>query len=193
MFMPYSTAITFIESKKSWIRKHLVKQVEIGHGSYIGKMHQISVSKHNKADVKTRVSNNVIYISIPSGSRVSDQTVQEKIRKAAHRALKIELQSIIIPRLQDISYEFSLPFNDVHVKTMKSRWGSCDSKRNITLNTYLPQLDWELINYVLTHELVHTIEMNHSAAFWKKVGEIIPEYKELRKRLKTMHPLVYEQ
>ncbi|MBR3058744.1 MAG: DUF45 domain-containing protein [Clostridiales bacterium] len=72
----------------------------------------------------------------------------------------------------------------VTIKHMSSRWGSCSSSGNISLNYFLSELDEPLREYVFIHELSHLYQMNHSPLFWSKVGERCPDYKSRRKALK---------
>ena len=66
----------------------------------------------------------------------------------------------------------------------KSFWGECFAKRGELKFSYrLFEKDRELIRYVVVHEFAHFIEPNHSSRFWAVVAEIVPDYKELRKRL----------
>jgi predicted metal-dependent hydrolase len=65
-------------------------------------------------------------------------------------------------------------------------WGSCHSRGVIRLNWRLIQKPLDLVDYVVAHELSHLIEMNHSAAFWRTVERVYPDYKAARKRLRTL-------
>lgn len=70
------------------------------------------------------------------------------------------------------------------VRNMTSRWGSCSGKGNISLNVHLLDVEPELFEYVLIHELSHLYYMNHSQAFWNQVARYCPDYKEKRKALR---------
>jgi len=68
----------------------------------------------------------------------------------------------------------------------KSFWGECFAKRGELKFSYrLFEKDREIIRYVVVHEFAHFIEPNHSSRFWAIVAEIVPDYKELRKRLNS--------
>ena len=66
---------------------------------------------------------------------------------------------------------------------MKSRWGSCSSKNNISLNIGLVNLPIDLQEYVMIHEFVHTMIKNHSSDFWNMLESILPNSKQLNRRL----------
>jgi predicted metal-dependent hydrolase len=77
----------------------------------------------------------------------------------------------------------------IRINSAKTRWGSCSKRTGAaTLN-----FSWrlclatdEVIDYVVVHELAHIREMNHSAAFYAIVRQVIPNYDELRRQLRLL-------
>ena len=71
------------------------------------------------------------------------------------------------------------------VRYMKTRWGVCNTKKNvITLNTELIKYEKDLLDYVIIHEMCHFFVGAHNHEFWDLVAKAYPNYKEARKRLK---------
>ncbi len=87
-------------------------------------------------------------------------------------------------RLQYWSDAMQLLPSSLKVKTYKSRWGSCDRRQRITLNSRLIMASAEIIDYVIIHELCHMLEMNHSPAFWSHVKRYCPDYQMRRRWLR---------
>jgi predicted metal-dependent hydrolase len=75
---------------------------------------------------------------------------------------------------------------EIKLSNAKTRWGSCTSRGVVRLNLQLIKLPQYLIDYVVVHELSHLHEMNHSAAFWRVVGSVCPDYVRLRSELKAV-------
>lgn len=83
-------------------------------------------------------------------------------------------------------FDRKIPYPTLTIRKMTSRWGVCNSKLvRVTLNLELMKKDISCLDYVIVHELSHFIEMNHSSHFWKVVGANYPNYKEVRKIMKS--------
>lgn len=89
-------------------------------------------------------------------------------------------------RLEILSAKLGISTPPLKLSNAQSRWGSCSSQGNIRLNWRLLQAPPHIINYVVSHELAHLKEMNHSANFWAVVESIYPEYKVAEKELKLI-------
>jgi predicted metal-dependent hydrolase len=106
---------------------------------------------------------------------------QAVLRKwLAHRAHRE-----LTPWLRQLGYELDLPCRRISVRGQKTRWASCSSDKDISLNYKLLFLPKPLVHYVLVHELCHTVHMNHSDQFWALVGDKLPDYKQWATELKT--------
>ena len=71
----------------------------------------------------------------------------------------------------------------IKIDKMCNRWGSCNTKKEITYNYLIVTLPMELIDYIVVHELCHIYHMNHDRSFWRKIGSIMPDYKKRMKML----------
>ncbi|MCD8095385.1 MAG: M48 family metallopeptidase [Ruminococcus sp.] len=72
----------------------------------------------------------------------------------------------------------------ITIKRMTSRWGSCSSNQNISINLDVVCFEQRCIEYVVVHELCHLKYMNHSDDFWRLVSSCFPDYKEIREIMK---------
>lgn len=105
---------------------------------------------------------------------------QAVLRKwLAHRAHRD-----LTPWLRQLGFDLDLPCRRISVRGQKTRWASCSSQKDISLNYKLLFLPRPLVHYVLVHELCHTVHMNHSANFWALVEEKQPNYRQWNAELK---------
>ena len=81
---------------------------------------------------------------------------------------------------------FKSEINKITLRYTQSRWGSCSTKKNISLSSKLLLAPKEVLDYVIVHELAHTYEMNHSKKFWDKVASVMPDYNIYEKMLKEV-------
>jgi len=90
------------------------------------------------------------------------------------RILKKEAKLFLSKRLLELADEFGFRINKIQIRSQSSRWGSCSSEKNISLNWKLFLVPPFVCDYVLLHELVHTEHLNHSQNFWNRLSEVCP-------------------
>lgn len=96
-----------------------------------------------------------------------------------------ELEKRVKPILERYMQQTNLAPKKWKIKDIKYAWGSCSSKKNITLNAKLAKKSDKIIEYVVLHELCHLKHMNHSKDFWNLIETYMPDYKARRKELKN--------
>ncbi len=114
---------------------------------------------------------------------------EKNILKCYDDFYKNYAKKYLAQRLEHFASVMGLEYTEVKFRKMKSRWGSCNSKRVITLNTQLMKIKPELIEYVLVHELAHLVHMNHSKQFHSFVQHFLANEKQLRSELKKVNIL----
>ena len=100
-------------------------------------------------------------------------------------ALRRKAKSVLPARLAQSAALHGFKYSAVKIRKSKTRWGSCSTKGTISLSFYLLLLPENLIDYVLLHELCHTVHLNHSPAFWALVNQCTQNRAaEFRKEIK---------
>ena len=189
--MPEFLAKKFASDRIEWILEHRKQPQIITTGTHIGKSHTLKVENSDISRPSTKLNGMDIRVRLPLGVDPLSKAAQATVHKACEKALLLEAKNLLPQRLQHLSQTYSIPYKSVSVKKLKSRWGACDNHNNISLNSYLIQLDWALIDYVICHELAHTIHHNHSLQFWGLVEKILPDYKALKKQLKSKSTAIF--
>jgi len=88
---------------------------------------------------------------------------------------KLAAEEKITKRVNELAKRYGFVFNRLTIRNQKTKWGSCSSKNNLSLNMKLARLPHELLDYVIVHELVHTRIKNHSREFWSELKKYMPD------------------
>ncbi|MCF6235378.1 MAG: M48 family metallopeptidase [Gammaproteobacteria bacterium] len=129
---------------------------------------------NNKNDLLKRTAPETVKI-------FSDHNSHKK--KALQQWLNMTAKETLIPWLHQTSETLNLPFNKATIRAQKTRWGSCSSRKNISINRNLLFLPKSVVQYLFIHELCHTKHLNHSKAYWAFVEKMEPNYKALDRAL----------
>ena len=191
IWVTFKMGLLFINKNKDWILKNKRNEnKKIVDQQKIGKEHRIVFINKDSDNIRAAINENYITISYPYKKQFTDSDVQASAVNAAKRALKIESEKLVVARAHDLAKTNEFVVNNIQVKQLKGRWGSCNQLKELTFNIYLIQLPWKLIDYVIYHELVHTIHMNHGDAFWSELSKYVDSPKKLRKEMKVFAPTI---
>ena len=178
-FVPLDKIDEFVSSKVSWIVEHQKKVVEKAQRCLLSDKEIMLFGKQLKIKKSAGRYNYVsyddkyLYVQLKQ-----DADVEKVITQFLNKLCKdvfMDVATLTCNSLKD----YQIPFPEVKIRTMKSRWGSCTPARNtITLNKKLIHYPLEFIEYVVLHEFVHFIQPNHSKAFCNIIENYMPDYKQ---------------
>ena len=178
--MKQSEIEKFVSSKREWIEKATAQTaaatpVPISFGSkikFFGEDLTVTASERKRVVL----SDGLLFIP----QVISDDELKKQIL-GFYRA---EAKSYLPERVKEVSLETGLNYSSLLINSAKTHWGSCTADR-IHLSCLLMAAPPEVIDYVIIHELAHTVHHNHSPLFWELVEKHCPDYKAKRKKLKA--------
>ena len=182
---PATLAASLVAAKRSWIRRKLMHFAELKashdgpdagtvptHPEHIHLAaidRRLHVEYRPTAAAGVRASERGAMLTL-SGA-VDDPL---RVRAALKRWLLTVARAELLPPLHRLAANHGLPLQQAAVRLQKSRWGSCSSRRHITLNAKLLCLPTELARHVMLHELAHLQHLNHSRPFWALLHSLDP-------------------
>lgn len=188
---PYRAGFEFAKAREKWIRAQYTAAKPLRHGQLIGKAHHLQfIPKTAAASINSRLAGTIITVNHPAATGFDHPTVQQAAQSACVRALRRQADELLPQRLDSLAEKHGFAYKEVRIKHLKSRWGSCDQTGRIALNLFLMQLPWELIDYVLLHELTHTRILKHGPEFWQAMAKVLPDTPVLKKKLRNYHPVL---
>jgi hypothetical protein len=181
---------SFVSAKKDWIIKtsryySRLKErcggLEPGTIYFLGSKYRFHVVKDRQQSAIISDSMKVVTFHVADRRRYK-QEMQEWYKEQTGR--------IIAERLPVLASRLNLRYNKISIKSQRSRWASCSKKGNLNFNLLLAAAPPEVIDYVMIHELMHLVELDHSPRFWQLVKEADPEYKKHKDWLASYAPVI---
>ncbi len=109
--------------------------------------------------------------------------MQQK-RKILDEFYRAELKKIIPKFIQKYEQKMRVKVEEFGVKKMKTRWGTCNAKaRRIWLNLELAKKPIQCLEFIITHEMVHLLERNHSKKFYELMDKFMSDWKIWKEKL----------
>ena len=193
LYAPVFLVKRLIRSSRSQLRAMMAEQHSddtFEHGMQIGKSHTLIVRPTTLTRASVKRHGQQIIVLLPSALTLHNPEVIRIVRDGVIEALRVEAKSYLTKRLAFLAGKNNFTYDRVRFSHASGRWGSCSSNGTISLNIALMKLPFELIDYVLIHELSHTEQMNHSEVFWELVERADPAYKLHRRTLKKENPSI---
>jgi predicted metal-dependent hydrolase len=177
-----------IQKRARWIRDQitamsLIKEDDIVSGSrikYLGRHYMVVIKLSEKQKgAKVHFNGHKFLLTI----NTSLEHQQEPIQKAFDRFFKQKAEEKLYPRIKYWEAQTGFSSSGVKLFRFPARWASCSREGVLEFHPRCMELAPKVLDYVIVHELAHTIEMNHTKKFWKLVNEQFPEWEECHKRL----------
>jgi len=177
-----------LEAKREWILSKLAKcgqlrshriENELKSGDtlpYLGQDLEIVRRQNRGSGDSVRRERNKLIVVLRAEEGRLDLAVEQWYRMQAADLIKGKVEKAVAC--------LGISYNRIIIRGQKTRWGSCSHKANLNFNWKLIMAPEPVIDYVITHELVHLKEMNHTKRFWGLVAEYCPRWRECRKWLR---------
>lgn len=191
--VPFADAVAFAESKLEWVERTKAKySVAAGPKTitmpYSTRRHALVLNPCDTARIKVVVGDGRIRVDYPLEMQYTDEEVQAAIKKGIEEAWRAEAKEYLPARTEAIARELGMRHGAVTVRKTVSKWGSCSSRDDISLSLHLMKLPDHLIDYIIIHELCHTVHKNHGPGFHALLDRLTGgRHRQLRKELRGYH------
>jgi predicted metal-dependent hydrolase len=173
----------FVEKNRGWIEKHQAKALAAlplaSRGympgatfPYLGTTYPLEIVEGQREPLQL------------NGSFKLAASYQSEAPSAFERWYREQARQVLPARVAFFAEQHSFQYKRIRITSARTRWGSCSAAGSLSFSWRLIQAPLAVVDYVVVHELVHTVVHNHSKGFWQKVGTILPEYQERRRWLR---------
>lgn len=180
-FLPTILINRFVYERMGWINKHLAKfkntpirrKKDYTDGEkfmYQGKIYPLHIGDYKKISITDK-------FNFP-------EFLTFRIRKEIKDWYLREAKTVITQRVDYWRDTMNTRYAHIRFSDTSSKWGSCSVNNHLQFNWRLIMAPLLVIDYVVVHELAHTVEKNHSRKFWNTVGFYKPAYRQYRKWLR---------
>lgn len=176
----YTEAEKIVDDKLDWIEKSLEKIEKVEEKRTVfdentvfnTKKHSLKIISSVRENTLITIKNGILLINKPSDKNVRDEYIQQAIRKGITETYRMEAKAYVSERINYFAQKFNFKFKKLTIKAITSRWGSCSAVNNINISLYVMQLPNYLIDYIILHELSHTVVKNHGKDFWNLLNQL---------------------
>lgn len=151
---------------------------------------KLKIQRCERSNFYCTIKEHILLISCPINTLFEKECTQRILQELLAKSLRHEAKRILPQKIHQLAKLHGFTINNVTIKGNSTSWGSCSSNKNINLSYQILLLPAHLIDYILLHELCHTVEMNHSIDFWNLLDRVCggrnAEYKNELKRQRML-------
>ena len=114
---------------------------------------------------------------------IISKALSETEEKSLVNRCRDDLKRIVERFVGNYERELGVNIHKIFIRRMKTKWASCSSRRNLTINELMKYLPEQLIRYVVYHELAHLIQKKHNEKFWRIISRKYPDYQKFENQL----------
>lgn len=188
----------FLIDKREWIEKTLEKLAQkpsanilIAQGNVFSTRNfRYEVAPASVSSVRIRYSKEekLVCLEYPKEKEIEMPEIQKSLKKVIEGVLRFEAKRFLPSRAAELASKLGYEINRVTIKNNKTNWGSCSNLKNINLNIHLMRLPDRVIDFIIVHELVHTVIPNHGPKFKATMRKYFPDVNDLEKEVKKIRP-----
>jgi predicted metal-dependent hydrolase len=198
-YWTYKDAEVILKENRDWVENSIKKLSALEKKTnpftektdYKTKFHSVKILPWPGEDISYTLKNQLLTIYFPSTRNILDRDIQEAIRFRIEETLRKEAKEYLPLRVESFASKMNFKYKKVTIKNMKSRWGSCSASNQINLSLHLLRIPEELCDYVILHELCHTVHKNHGKKFWDLLSSVCPQAKAKDKEMRNYDALRY--
>jgi predicted metal-dependent hydrolase len=181
------------QTKKKLAEKHYATRlIKDGH-LFTTRNYQYHVRSADVPRLKIKYidNENSVFFEYPLNQMVESKELQDTLKHAIENVLRFDAKKYLPQRIAELGANLGYAYQKVTIKNNKTNWGSCSSHKNINLNLHLMRLSDRLIDYIIVHELVHTVIPNHGNEFKATMKKHFHDAPEMEKELKKTRAGIY--
>ena len=184
---------SFLSRHRVWVKRHLAEAQNLAESvpkrwpfgptlPFFGEEHPVVVEV-SPTPVVERTEDRKLSVRLP---------IPSIIRAKRHlRAWYLAQAKQYLPeRVRVLGNAWGLSWGRISVRDQRRRWGSCSPRGDLNFNYRLVMAPAWICDYVVAHELLHRMQLNHSRKFWALVADRFPRYKEAIAWLKRYGPFL---
>jgi predicted metal-dependent hydrolase len=169
----------FVALKKSWIERKISEAKQYRTASsgfqdgelfwFLGNQHPLRVVEYYRSR-----------LGYEDGEFILSRFYAHKANRLFEDWYRQQATQLFARRAAFYAEKMGVTFSQLKITGAATRWGSCSSKGTVNFSWRLVLAPLEVIDYVVVHELAHLVHHNHSAHFWRLVGQYAPHFRSAK-------------